>query len=238
MATYRHNDVTGSPTASWFSVDTRSSALSSFSSTEASFSNSDGTQTVFIGTGFTQTSGGALIGDVTSMERRDATGAIVFESITDFSYSLASVQSHLPDKSLLGLALDIFSGNDEFYGWDGNLTLPGTPGNDTYFGGEEYDTVSYLYATGPIRVVSDLVSIVTGNASIGSDTLHHVEGIRGTSFDDTFVALPGFSGDYGNSTTYEGGGGNDTIVGSGHTHVKYVSATGRHGGFRDRHGDR
>lgn len=75
-------------------------------------------------------------------------------------------------------------------------------------------------------MVSDLVSVVTGDASVGSDTLRHIEGIRGTSFDDTFIALPGFAGDYGNSTTYEGGGGNDTIVGSGHTHVRYGFAAG------------
>lgn len=68
MATCRHNEVAGSPTTSWFSVDIRASAMSSLSGTDASFSNSDGTRTVFIGSGFTQTSGGALSDDVTSME--------------------------------------------------------------------------------------------------------------------------------------------------------------------------
>ena len=73
--------------------------------------------------------------------------------------------------------------------------------------------------------------IVTGDASVGTDTLRHVEAARGTNFNDVFDAT-GFGGigaaNVGSSGTFNdfaGAGGNDTIIGNGTTRLNYVTAT-------------
>jgi hypothetical protein len=77
---------------------------------------------------------------------------------------------------------------------------------------------------------------VTGDASIGTDTLMSVEAIRGTDFADTFDAT-GFTATSTNAGSggviasgaaineFEGMGGNDTITGNGATRVSYDNAT-------------
>ena len=61
-----------------------------------------------------------------------------------------------------------------------------------------------------------------GDASIGTDTLIHIESMRGTNFADTFNATGynGASADLPNGPTFnefEGLGGNDIITGNGLT---------------------
>jgi hypothetical protein len=69
--------------------------------------------------------------------------------------------------------------------------------------------------------------IVTGDASIGTDTLRSIETISGTKFDDVYDAtgFSGFSlnaGDDGPWNQYLGGqGGNDLIVGNHNTQINY-----------------
>ena len=113
----------------------------------------------------------------------------------------------------------------------------GGAGNDSIDGRGGFDRV--IYNTDPdtaagIRV--DLAGgIVTGDATIGTDTLRSVEAVRGTDFDDTFDAT-GFTAASANAGSagvnagsaafneFEGLDGNDTIVGNGNTRVSFVNA--------------
>ena len=66
--------------------------------------------------------------------------------------------------------------------------------------------------------------------SIGTDTLIEVESIRGTNFDDIYVAtgFNGASSDIPSGTTFnefEGMDGNDTITGNGNTRISYLNAS-------------
>ena len=76
---------------------------------------------------------------------------------------------------------------------------------------------------------------VSGDASIGVDTLRSVEGIRGTSFADTFDAsdfgAAGFLnpatnnvGSFGTFNEFEGMDGNDVIFGNGNTRIAFSNA--------------
>ena len=78
--------------------------------------------------------------------------------------------------------------------------------------------------------------IVTGDAAIGTGTLRSVEGIRGTNFADTYNAgdfgAAGFLdafvnnvGSFGTFNEFEGGGGNDSVVGNGSTRIAFYSAS-------------
>src|SRR5258707_4166084 len=67
---------------------------------------------------------------------------------------------------------------------------------------------------------------VTGDATVGTDTIRHVEAARGTNFNDVFDAT-GFSdtstnaGSSGTFNDFGGAGGNDTIIGNGNTRLNY-----------------
>jgi Ca2+-binding RTX toxin-like protein len=71
---------------------------------------------------------------------------------------------------------------------------------------------------------------VQGDASVGTDTLRSIEAIRGTNFADTFDAT-GFgadstnAGSLGTLNQFEGMGGDDTIIGNGHTRIVFFNAT-------------
>ncbi|UVO26369.1 cadherin-like domain-containing protein [Bradyrhizobium arachidis] len=71
---------------------------------------------------------------------------------------------------------------------------------------------------------------VYGDASIGTDTLKSVEGVRGTNFDDTYDAM-NFSGSSTNAgsngtfNNFDGMGGDDTILGNGNTRIQYSQST-------------
>ena len=70
---------------------------------------------------------------------------------------------------------------------------------------------------------------MTGDATVGTDTIRHVEAARGTNFDDVFDAT-GFSdtstnaGSSGTFNDFAGAGGNDTIIGNGNTRLNYQIA--------------
>ena len=72
--------------------------------------------------------------------------------------------------------------------------------------------------------------VVTGDASVGTDTLRSIEFVRGSQFDDIYVAT-GFSGSSTNAGSngtfneFEGMGGNDTITGNGNTRIAFYNAT-------------
>lgn len=114
----------------------------------------------------------------------------------------------------------------------GNDTLAGGGGNDTLNGGAGFDSADYSGASGGISVNLSSNSQVTGDASIGTDTLIQIERVIGSDFADVFVADLLFAAD-GNENgvlgttfnAFEGGAGNDTITGNDNTRIDYTRAT-------------
>ncbi|MBX9778507.1 MAG: hypothetical protein K2Y71_29385, partial [Xanthobacteraceae bacterium] len=113
----------------------------------------------------------------------------------------------------------------------------GRAGNDTIDGRGGFDQAVYNNDTAVAAGISVAVSgtntqhwTVTGDGAVGTDTLIAVESIRGTGFNDTFVAtgFTGTSADTGLAASFnefEGMGGNDTFTGNGGTRLSFVSAT-------------
>ena len=105
----------------------------------------------------------------------------------------------------------------------------GRGGDDFIDGRAGFDLSFYQTATDAI-VVNMAAGTVVGDASTGTDTLRSVEGVRGTSFADTYDAT-GFSGSSTNAGSngtfndFEGMGGDDAIAGNGNTRVRFLSAT-------------
>ena len=108
----------------------------------------------------------------------------------------------------------------------------GRGGNDTIEGRGGYDFAAYNNdpATQSGITVNLAAGIVTGDASIGTDTLRGVEGVRGTNFADTYNAV-GFYGGSANAgslgafNNFDGQDGNDSITGNGNTRIQYSQAT-------------
>lgn len=127
------------------------------------------------------------------------------------------------------------SHSDVISGLDGNDIIEGLEGNDQIDGGTGRDVADYSTASGGINV-SMASGIVIGDTSVGSDTLRSIETVRGTDFDDAYIAI-GFNQNSPNNAqdipiissinnTFEGGGGNDTIVGSSGTQASYSTGNG------------
>ena len=108
-------------------------------------------------------------------------------------------------------------GNDFFFGGAGNDILVGGAGTDI----ANYNSVNI---TAAINASLSTTSTVTGNATVGTDTLISVEQVRGTSFADTFTVTTSFSGQSGSFAEFEGMGGDDIITGNGNTRVAYTQA--------------
>lgn len=106
-------------------------------------------------------------------------------------------------------------------------TFNGHQGNDTIDGAGGYDTSNYDSATNGVSV--DLAAGVVSGGTWGTDTLLHVEGIRGTDYDDTFDSR-GFgsqstnAGSLGTFNLFAPDGGNDVVYGNGNTTVSYVNS--------------
>lgn len=117
-------------------------------------------------------------------------------------------------------------------------TFYGGAGNDLIDGRGGFDLATYnniYFSTGAITV-NMAAGTVTGDASVGNDTLRSIEAIQGTNFNDVYVATnfgaTGFLntsinnvGNNGTFNQFEGLGGNDTITGNGNTRIIYSSAT-------------
>jgi len=97
-----------------------------------------------------------------------------------------------------------------------------------------YDIVNYSGdpATAAGITVHLADGTVTGDSTVGTDTLRAVEAVRGTNFDDLFDAT-GFGGanavnigSLGTFNDFQGAGGNDTVIGNGNTRVNYTNASG------------
>ena len=111
------------------------------------------------------------------------------------------------------------SATESFDGGAGNDTIDGRGGFDQAYYNSAVGTVSGINVTvATNNVVGDAFHVV-GDASIGTDTLIHIESIRGTNFADTFNATGynGASADLPNGPTFnefEGLGGDDIITGN------------------------
>ena len=133
------------------------------------------------------------------------------------------------------------SGDNTLVGTPGNDVFQGFGGNDILEGGDGRDKALYTDAQAGITInlaAGTVQGTAPGDlASIGTDTLQSIEYIVGSNFADTFNAT-GFSntsanagsvptaGRFSGSITnyFEGGGGDDTIIGNGATMVSYDHA--------------
>ena len=127
-------------------------------------------------------------------------------------YSGTWVEGTTGDDTMTGTAdhdhLDGLAGNDTLSGAGGDDVLRGGDGDDLIDGGAGLDTVDFLAAGSGVTV--DITSTdpqVTGGA--GTDTLTSIEGVIGSTFDDTFS----FANPVDGSTyTVDGSSGaNDTV---------------------------
>ncbi|WBL77252.1 Ig-like domain-containing protein [Bradyrhizobium xenonodulans] len=174
----------------------------------------------------------------------------------DYSHALAAVTVDLTAGTgqgvaagdVAGVGFDTFTGgvnsirgsnfNDTLFGSNnatGAEEFIGGAGNDAIDGRGGFDRAMYSASSDDATtggVVVDLAAgTVSGDASVGSDTLKSIESIRGTNFADTFTAT-GFSGSSVNAGSngtlneFEGEAGNDTITGNGNTRIAFYHAAG------------
>lgn len=242
MATYTYNESANPPVLAWIQVDGTIASINA-AGTELVLNNSDGTLSVFTGTGLAGTTGAAgtlTAGTLTGVSRTNAARTVTFETITGFSYPATNADplvpdfnQHLPEATLEGIVADILAGNDTLNGSSADNFFQGFAGNDTVNGGSGLDTIRYSgpFHSGPISVLLGATSTITGNATVGTDTLSSVESVVGAnSFGgsgtggDTFVATGAFAGSLGPFNMFEGRDGNDTITGNGNTRISYNEA--------------
>ena len=118
------------------------------------------------------------------------------------------------------------AGLEQFNGGAGNDLINGRGGNDRAVYSNFVDDSVTAGVT-----INLAAGTVTGDASVGTDTLQSIEFVRGTNFADVYDAT-GFSGtsvNAGSGGTFneiEGMGGNDTIIGNGNTRIAFYNATG------------
>ena len=125
---------------------------------------------------------------------------------------------------------DILRGSNNGFGTV--EVFSGFAGNDTFDGRGGFDRADYNQdpTTTSGITVHLAAGTVTGDASVGTDTLISIEAVRGTNFADTYDAT-GFSGtsinagSNGTFNEFTGGGGNDTIIGNGNTRISFNNAT-------------
>ena len=123
---------------------------------------------------------------------------------------------------------DTYTSIENLRGSSFNDTLVGNAGNNRLDGGLGIDRTIYTAATDKISV--NMAAGTVSGPGVGNDTLISIESVRGSVFDDTYVATgyagasaigslpPGFN-------EFEGMAGDDTIIGS-NTALSYLSATG------------
>jgi Ca2+-binding RTX toxin-like protein len=114
---------------------------------------------------------------------------------------------------------------ESFIGGAGDDLLVGRGGLDRAI----YATLTNDTVTGGVTV-NLAAGTVTGDASVGTDTLKSIEFVRGSNFADVYDAT-GFSGSSANAGSngtfneIEGMGGADVIIGNGNTRIAFYNAT-------------
>ena len=211
-----------------------------FSATEIKFANTDGTFTDILGSGFAGQNG-PLSGTVTQVQQLAADGTTVLVNVTGLNVSLAMLADAVSrdnmsgdfyllagqgDNTLTGLHAQVGITNIFYHNLDstaGNDTINGEPvdGNS-----ELIKFINYWNATAAVQV-----NLATGVATGGSgnDTLTNIDGVTGSTFDDTIIGNNNSNSLFGNdgNDTLQGGGGNDVLIGDdGIDRAIYTDATG------------
>ena len=109
----------------------------------------------------------------------------------------------------------------------------GFAGNDLIDGRGGFDRADYnVDATTLLGITVNLAAgTVTGDATVGTDTLRSIEAVRGTNLVDSYNAA-GFSGNSTNAGSlgtfneFTGNGGDDFITGNDNTRLGFNNATG------------
>jgi len=122
---------------------------------------------------------------------------------------------------------------DTILGSGASESFSGAAGDDFIDGRGGFDTAVY----GPDTAITAGITVdmamgtVTGDASLGTDTLRSIESIVATNFDDAYVATGYGSagalnvGNLGTINQFQGLGGNDSFTGNANTEILYTNAT-------------
>lgn len=190
MATYTHLEAANSPAATWADLD---AIYFGASSTLVVLTNTDGTLTNLVGSGFTFTGSGSGIvltgGTITELGRTNAAGTTLYEQITALSYAATAFQSHISDPNLGGLMHDVLGGDDTLIGFSGGEVLIGGPGADVLDGKGGSNVASYQNATS--GVVADLSDPTQNKGDAAGDTYIHIQSLFGSPFNDTLIGDAG-----------------------------------------------
>jgi VCBS repeat-containing protein len=169
---------------------------------------------------------------LTQISYVSATGAVT----VDFRDGTASGDASVGNDTFTNVNLVMGSAYDDILRGSDNPSgtfeqYDGRAGNDLIDGRGGYDFA--VYNKDPVTLSGITVNLaagtVTGDATVGTDTLLSVEAVRGTSFADTYNAA-GFNGisinagSFGTFNNFDGQGGNDTIIGNGNTRIQYTQS--------------
>jgi Ca2+-binding RTX toxin-like protein len=124
---------------------------------------------------------------------------------------------------------DVLTGSN--HGIASQHTFEGRGGDDLINGGGGFDQAAYnADPTGAgifvnLAAIDASTGIVNGDAAIGTDTLIGIASVRGTNFNDTYVAT-GFNSTVtglGSFNEFDGGFGDDQVTGNGNTRLTFVN---------------
>ena len=125
---------------------------------------------------------------------------------------------------------DVLMGTN--HGINSAQVYEGRAGNDTFSGRGGFDQAVYSSESTQMGITVDMDAInaftgtVIGDAGIGTDTLIDIVSVVGTFFNDFYNAT-GYNSavsTLGTFNEFEGGFGDDTIIGNGNTRVAYLGA--------------
>jgi Ca2+-binding RTX toxin-like protein len=190
--------------------------------TKFTLRNSDNTYTVINGSGL-DWSGLQFSGTVSSVQHYAVNGTTLMTSVSTTGTSLAVAMSACYNVRASEQTYQLATAGDNTHtGVNGEVVvgnylihdaLHDGPGDDTYWGTAGNSAIDYEWAPAAVNV--DLVA-GTATGGGGNDTLHGIDAVEGSFFDDSLIgddAANWLIGDVGDDTI-DGAGGDDTIIGS------------------------